>query len=201
MTPQPAPIASLTTSLRHVVRLIHASTGVPISGLAAWLDPPIPGWRVQIRPDAVVVAARPDIEDPPPSPRLAVTLTDAVTARLLDIPPVAGMPPRTVVVPLSTERIDFVLHAVPMTLTLVLSTPSTGVPRTGASVAARATRGPTPRPTIPLPESTPGTYRSAGVEWTAGFTPLDLLVGGQPLRTLVMDFTQAGTRIHLVDTT
>jgi hypothetical protein len=138
---------------------------------------------------------------PATPPKVVVTLTDGALADVLVVPPAAGRPPRTVVIDLDTAEIEHVVHPVPMTLTVVLTTPSTGAPRTGATVTARATSGPNPPPSVARPEVAPGTYRSAAVEWTAAFTPLDVLVGGQPLRTLAVDVSTSTTTVHLVDTT
>jgi hypothetical protein len=194
-------LATVTTSLRHVVRLVHASTGAPVRGLSARLEPAAYGWSVRTLPDAVVVSARKDVAEPPTPPQAVVTLTDGRVADVLVIPTIVGRPPRTIVVDLTAEQVDAPVHPVPMTLTAVLSDPTTGEPRTGVTVVATATSGPDPKPTVPLPEVEPGTYRSAPVEWTAAFTPLDLLVGGNPLRTLAVDFTRPATTIHVVDTT
>jgi len=201
MTVQPPLLATVTTSVRHAVRLVHASTGAPVRGLAARLQPAAYGWSVFTLLDTVVISARADAPEPAVPPQVVVTLTDGVVAGVLLIPPVAGMPPRTVVVDLTAERVDVPLHPVDMTLTVVLTELSTGAPRTGATVVASATSGTDPKPTVPLPEAEPGTYRSAAVEWTADFTPLDLLVGGNLLRTLALDFGTTATTIHLVDTT
>lgn len=203
MSLQPAPphLATVTTTLRHTVRLVHASTGARLRGLAAHLEPAPAGWTLRVLPDVLVVSARADAPVPATPPAVVVTLTDGALADVLVVPPVAGRPPRTIVIDLDAAEIEHVVHPVPMTLTVVLTTPSTGAPRTGATVTARATSGPNPRPSVALPEVAPGTYRSAAVEWTAAFTPLDVLVGGQPLRTLAVDVSTAATTVHLVDTT
>lgn len=193
-------LATSTRVLRHTVRVVHASTGSPVRGLAARLEPTPHGWSLRALPDAVVVSARTDVDDPASPPDLVVTLTDAAAADVLALPVVAGRPPRTLVVPLTAAVLDVPVHPVPMTLTVVLTTPSTGAPRTGRTVTARATSGPNPRPTVALPEVSPGTYRSAAVEWTAALTPADLLVGGVLLRTLAVDPTRPATTVHLVDT-
>lgn len=194
-------LATSTTELRHTVRVVHASTGRPVRGLRARLEPAPHGWGLRVTPGVVVVTARTDLEDPPSPPTAVLTLTAGARADVLVVPPVAGRPPRTVEVPLTSAELAVALHPVPMTLSAMLTRPSTGAPRTGAAVVARATSGAAPRPEIPLPETDPGTYRSAPVEWTAAFTPLDLLVDGSPLRTLTVDFTAGATRVHLVDTT
>jgi hypothetical protein len=191
----------VTTTLRHTVRLVHASTGARLRGLDAHLEPAPAGWSLRVLPDVLVVSARADAPVPATPPAVVVTLTDGALADVLVVPPVAGRPPRTIVIDLDAAEIEHVVHPVPMTLTVVLTTPSTGAPRTGATVTARATSGPNPRPSVALPEVAPGTYRSAPVEWTAAFTPLDVLVGGQPLRTLAVDVSTATTTVHLVDTT
>jgi hypothetical protein len=86
-------------------------------------------------------------------------------------------------------------------LTLDLRTPGSSAPRAGRTVVARATAGPNPKPTVPLPEGVPGIYRSAPVTWTAAFIPLDLLVDGNLLRQLTVDLSRAETLVRLVDTT
>ena len=194
-------LATVTTTLRHRVRLVHASTGVPIAGLAARLLPHPYGWSLRTMADAVIVAARTDVAVPPAPPQLAVRVTDGATADVLALPPVPDQPPRTVLVNLTAEEIDVPVDPVPMTLTVVLTTPSTGAPSVGHTVTARATSGPTPKPTIDLLEVDSGVYRSAPVAWTAVFTPSDLLVDGSLLRTLAVDFSTTATRAHLVDTT
>jgi hypothetical protein len=198
-------LATVTTTLRHRVRLVHASTGVPITGLAARLLPHPYGWSMRTTPDMVVVAARTDVAAPPAPPQLAVRVTAGATADMLVLPPMPDQPPRTVLVDLTAEEIDVPVEPVPMTLTVVLTTPSSGAPSTGHIVTARATSGPNPKPTVDLPEVDPGidpgVYRSAPVTWTAVFTPSDLLVDGSLLRTLAVDFSTTATRVHLVDTT
>jgi len=194
-------LATVTTTLRHTVRLVHASTGARLTGFDAHLEGAPAGWVLRVLPDVLVVSARADAPVPVVPPTVVVTLTDGVLADVLVVPPVAGRPPRTFVIGLDAVEVEHLVHPVPMTLTVVLTTPSTGSPRTGATVTARATSGPNPRPSVALPEVAAGTYRSAPVEWTAAFTPLDVLVGGQPLRTLTVDVTTSATRVDLVDTT
>ncbi|MEX5301260.1 hypothetical protein [Kocuria sabuli] len=194
-------LATSTTELRHTIRVVHASTGRPVRGLAARLEPVPHGWSLRVTRGIVVVVARTDVEDPSSPPTAVLTLTDEALAGVLVLPPVDGRPPRTVKAPLTDTELEVVLRPVPMTLSAVLTQPADGAPRTGAEVVARATSGPDPRPEVRLPELMPGTYRSAPVEWTAAFTPLDLLVDGSLLRTLTVDFTAGATRIRLVDTT
>jgi hypothetical protein len=194
-------LATVTTTLRHTVHLVHASTGARLRGLDAHLEGAPAAWSLRVLPDVLVVSARGDAREPVTPPSVVVTLTDGALADVLVVPPVADRPPRTLVISLDADEVDHVVHPVPTTLTVVLTTPSTGAPRTGATVTARATSGPDPRPSVALPEVAPGTYRSAPVEWTAAFTPLDVLVGGQPLRTLTVDVGTTATRIDLVDTT
>lgn len=195
-------LAEVTTTLRHRVRVVHSSTRVPIPGVVARLDPAPYGWSLRTLPDGTtVVSARDDVVAPAAPPDLVVTIVDGRAADVLVIPALPDQPPSTVVVSLAAAEIDTVLHPVPMTLTVVLTTPSTGAPRTGRTVVARARSGPNPKPTIALPEVAPGTYRSAAVEWTSAFLPADLLVGGSLLRVLTIDLSTKATRVHLVDTT
>ncbi|MPY55740.1 hypothetical protein [Streptomyces spongiae] len=194
-------IATSNTRLRHRVRLVHASTGAPIGPLSARLTAARHGWAVRTVPDGVVVTARTDVAAPPTPPQLAVTVTDGALAQLLVFPPAPGLPPRTLLVELDTADIELPLHPVPMTLTATLVAPSTGAPRSGRTVTARATKGPGPKPEIALPEVAPGVYASAPAEWTAAFTPAELLVDGTLLRTVSMNGLSVATRIRLVDTT
>ena len=196
-----AHLATVTTTLRHTVRLVHSSTGARLRGLDAHLEPAPAGWTLRVLPDVLVVSSRADAPVPVTPPKVVVTLTDGALADVLVVPPLAGRPPRTFVVDLTAPEVELAVHPVPTTLTVVLTTPSTGAPRTGAAVTARATSGPDPKPSVALPEAAPGSYRSPAVEWTAAFTPLDVLVDGQPLRTLTVDVSTSTTTVHLVDTT
>ncbi|MFI6567426.1 hypothetical protein [Streptomyces sp. NPDC050534] len=193
--------ATSTTRLKHHVRIVHASTGAPIGPLTARLTEPRYGWGTRTVPDGVVVTARTDVAAPPVPLRLAVTVTDSVLAQLLVFPPAPGQPPHTVVVELAGAEIEQALHPVRMTLTVTLVAPSTADPQTGRTVTARATKGPNPKPTIALPEVEPGVYASDPTEWTAAFTPAELLVDGDRLRTVSMNGPFVATRIRLVDTT
>lgn len=194
-------LATVTTRLQHHVRLVHASTGTPITGVAARLRPQAFGWSTRVAGPSVVVASRDDAPPPAAPLALAITVLDGAAADVLVIPPVVDEPPHTVVVPLTAAEIDVPLPPVPMTLTVVLTTPSTGAPRTGRTVVARARSGPNPKPTIALPEVSPGVYTSAAVQWTSAFVPADLLVGTRLLRVFSIDLSTTTTRIHLVDTT
>jgi len=194
-------IAISTTVLRHRVRLLHASTAAPLGPLRARLLSTPHGWMVRPVTDGVIVTARQGVPHPDTPPQLAVTLVPPFWRDLLVFPPLPVQPPRTVVVGLVADEIDVSLHPVPMTLTVGLTTPATGAPRTGRTVVARATGGPDPKPTIALPETGPGIYTSASAEWTARFMPCDVLVDGDALRTVAMDLTSTVTRIRLVDTT
>jgi hypothetical protein len=194
-------LGTTTTVLRNEVRLVHASTGKPIGPVSARLTPARYGWAVRSVDDTVVVSKRADLADPPVLPKLIVTLLDGRLADLLQFPAVAGLPPRTVRVNLGPATVDVALHPTPMVLEVVLTTATTGAPRTGRTLVARATSGPNPKPVIALPEASPGLYRSAAVEWTQQFVPADLLVNGNQLRTLSIDVSQTTTRVHLVDTT
>lgn len=195
-------LAEVTTRLRHQVRVVHSSTGEPITGVVARLDPAPYGWSLRTLPGGTtVVTARDGVAAPAVPPDLVITVVDGLAADVLVIPTLLDRPPNTVVAGLTAAEIDISLHPVPMTLTVVLTTPSTGVPRTGRTVIARARSGPNPKPTISLPEVSPGTYTSAAVEWPSAFLPADLLVGGNPLRVLSIDLSTKATRVHLVDTT
>lgn len=197
------PIAVSTTRLRHHVRLVHASTGAALTPLRARLVPAPVGWVARPAADGVVVTTRDGLPAPADEPELAVTLGAAPWGEVLDLPDLPGQPPRTVMVALDagTDEIDVPVAPVPMTLEVHLAEASTGDPATGLDVLARATRGPSPRPEVPLPETDQGTYVSAAVVWTAALTPFDLVVEGDLLRTAAMDFTTRATRVRLVAST
>lgn len=187
-----------TTRLRHEVRLVHASTGEVLGPLQGRLLDPVPGWVARPGGDAVVVIAREGLPEPVAPPRLAVTLQPAWWREVLAFPPAPGQPERTVVVPLDAATKTVRLHPTRMTLVVRLTEPSTGEPRTGRTVRARAHSG---SATIALPEGDPGVYTSALVEWTTAFTPCEVLVDGDLLRTVSLDFTTSSTSIRLVDVT
>jgi len=194
-------IATATTRQLHHVRLLHSSTGLPVGPLSARLVPPTFGWHTRVVTDGAVVIGRTEIVNPAAPPKLVLTVTDGRAADMLVIPPAAGQPARTVLVDLTKAEIEKSLHPVPMTLQVALVLPSTGKPATGRALVAKAKAGANPKPTIPLAEVEPGIYQSNAVEWTARFTPFDLLVGAKLLRTLSIDLTSTSTSIRLVDTT
>lgn len=191
-------IAVSTTTLRHQVRLVHASTGAVLGPLRARLLDAAPTWVARPGGDAVVVTARAGSPEPTTPPRLAVTLEPAWWGEVLAFPPAPDQPPRTVVVDLDADEIEVELHPVPMRLAVHLTEPSTGDPSEDRTVTARATTGAS---TIAFTEGDPGVYTSAAVEWTAAFTPCELLVDGDLLRTVSVDFTTSTTSVRLVDVT
>jgi hypothetical protein len=148
---------------------------------------------VRVRGADVLVITQDPAAAPAVAPTLVLAVADPRTAGVLAAPSAR--------IPLTAATITHDFAPVPMVLELVLVRTGTGEPRTGATVTARATSGPTPRPTIALPEVGPGVYRSAAVVWTAAFHPLDLLVGPRVLRRVTPDLTTTLTRVHLVDTT
>jgi hypothetical protein len=156
-------------------------------------------WVARPGGDAIVVTSRAGLPDPATPPRLAVTLEPAWWRDVLDFPD--DQPERTVVVDLDDPVVVVRLRPTLMRLVVHLTEPSTGDPQTNKTVEARATTGSEPRPTIPLAETDIGVYTSADVEWTDEFTPSELLVDGELLRTVSMDFTTSTTSIRLVDVT
>lgn len=191
-------IAVSTTTLRHHVRLVHASTGAVLGPVSGRLVDPVPGWVARPGGAGIVVTSRLGPPEPTATPRLAVTLEPAWWGEVLDLPPVADQPPRTVVVDLDVEEIDVEVQPLPMRLVVHLAVPATGEPQEDKTVTVRATTGSS---TIDLPETAAGVYTSAAVPWTAAFTPCELLVDGELLRTVSMDFTTSTTSVRLVDVT
>ncbi len=185
-------IATTTVRLANRVRMRHTSTGRTIP-VAARLDAVPYGWSLRVRGDEAIVSVRDGAPIPTTAPTLTLTVAEPRLALLVGTPSLSTG--------LVAADITLDVAPVPMALAVELTTPSTGAPRTGRTVTARATSGPNPRPTVPLPEAAPGVYRSGPFLWTAAFTPLDLLVGGVLLRQLTVDFATAETRVRLVDTT
>ncbi len=213
--------ATVTTTQRHLVRVIHASTRRPITALHAQLRVRDPHrWSVRIAAGTIVCVGRdigglrptpapasPAVDPAPaapgsgPGPVLVVTIADGAVAQLLDLPPVPGLPAAGVEVPLTEPEVEVALPAVAQVLEVILADPA-GDPRTGARLTARARRGPAAHPDIAVVETAdPGVYRSAPTRWTADLTPADLLVDGRILRGFAMDFARRTTRLRAVDTT
>lgn len=186
-------LATTTVRLVHHVQLRHTVTGRPLGPLTARLDVVPYGWSLRVRGEDVVVTARDGVAPPAAPPTLTVSVADPLVAVRLATPVVDVL--------LTTAQITVDVEPSPMTLAVELSAP-TGAAQVGRTVTARAVSGPTPRPTLPLPETTtPGTYRCAPVTWTDAFVPLDLMVNGTLLRQLTVDLTRAESRVRLVDTT
>ena len=186
-------LASRRFRLAHRVSARHASTGAPITGIRATMAVLPAGWSIRTRGGDVLVTVRDGAPVPVVVPALHLAVQDPHWAGLLAQPAVD--------VALTTPALTLDFAAVPMRLTIDLLRPNDGAARTGATLVARATSGPNPRPTIALPEIAPGTYRSAEVLWTAALTPMDLLVNTRLLGRALIDFTRSETRIRLVDTT
>ncbi len=193
-----------TLRVEHVVRATHASTGQPIGQLdATWVGRPPPGRLLKVIGGTVVVsvderylppAGAPPPAAPPAIPRVNLAVRDLALSLRLAAPTVE------VALDAPVKSVDF--EPLPMTLTVDLVRPGvgpTGGPSTGRTVEARATNA----TRIPLPEvaGTPGTYRSTARVWTAGFNPLDLLVGNTLVRRVAIDFARSETRITVVDPT
>jgi hypothetical protein len=140
---------------------------------------------------------------PPPEPPdiiLRLTVPDGPVAWRLGVAH-KDLPLKAYV---TTERLE---HAVafepaPMTLTVDLVRPGAGAnggASTGRTVEARARNA--VREPLPEVAGEPGTYRSAARVWTAGFNPLDLLVGNTLVRRIAIDVTRTDTRVTVVDPT
>ena len=190
--------------VEHVVRAVHASTGQPIDQIdASWVGEPPLGRLIRVVAGTVVVSAderflppagAPPPAVPPPAPRILIAVRDLALARRLAAPSVE------VALDVPVKEVGF--DPVPMTLAVDLVRPGVGPnggPSTGRLVEARASNA----TRVPLPEvaGTPGTYRSAARLWTAGFNPLDLLVGNTLVRRVAIDFGRSETRVTVVDPT
>jgi hypothetical protein len=194
---------SITTlsdrTLAHQVRLLHDSTGRPLTPTNPFLIPRLHGWTLRIVEGRVVVVVPTGLTPPAVPPLLDVLIADAVVADLLSLPPSApDQRPRSVRVPLTAGTVDVVLKPVAMTLAVVLTRPD-GAPSTGRTVKASGASG----PDIPLVETaTAGTYESVAVVWDHRYTPAELVIDGTLLdHKVAVDLRSAKTRLHVVDTT
>ena len=184
----------------HVVRATHAATGGPIAPLdASWAASPPRGALIKVIGGTVVVSIDERFESAPgappaPTPRLRLAVADGALARRLATPEIS--------VALDAEAKEVAFDPIPMTLAVDLVRPGAGPnggPSTGRVVEGRASNA----SRVPLPEvaGSPGTYRSAARVWTAGFNPLDLLVGNTLVRRVALDFASTETRVTVVDPT
>jgi len=201
-------LGTTTTELRHRIRLVHATTGQPITPVAVAPAPLALGWFARVvGPDVIVTATTSDAGSAarPAPTTLDVVIVDGALADVLALPaPAPDQPPNSIRVALGVPgppgppEIEVPVTPVPMTLTVVLTGQGGTTPSTGRTVAVRGTSG----TTIALPETaTPGTYRSTALTWTADHHPGDLRVDGQSVRKVAVDVTRADTRIHVVDPT
>lgn len=192
-------IKTTTVGLKHLIRLRHASTGEPVTPVRARLVEITPdgavdhlphGWSVRVRGGDVIVVARDGVKAPAVPLKVRVTVADPVVAMRLHEP--------TVDLDLAVGSHSFQPADMAVVIDLVNQD---GAPRTGRTLLARATSGPNPKPTVPLPEEAPGVYRSVPTRWTAALQPFDLMVNAVLLRKVAVDFTRKETRVRLVDTT
>ena len=200
--------------VEHVIRATHASTGRPIEPLeAAWKDPDaVPlGKQLKVLRGTVLVAMdqrflppepEPGAPTPPEPPDITLTLTvpdGPVAWRLGDLDKELALKAFVKTAELSHE---VAFEPIPMTLTVVLVRPGAGPnggPSAGKTVEARASNA-VREPLLEV-AGKPGTYRSAARVWTAGFNPLDLLVGNTLVRRISIDFGRTDTRVTVVDPT
>jgi hypothetical protein len=205
----PGPDETAVLKVEHIVRATHASTGQPIAPLdAGWKDPPPPGKLISILGGTVVVSMDQRLLPVKPIggyaqlPKLTlrVLVPDGPVARLL-----ADLDKELVVAQIvESGEVDHAVEFEPIPMTLTVDLVRTGAgpnggPSTGKTVEARASNG--TREPLPEVAGEPGTYRSAARVWTAGFNPLDLLVGNTLVRRISIDFSRTDTRVTVVDPT
>lgn len=200
-------LESSALRVEHVVRANHASTGQPIDQLdATWVGRPPNGRLLKVIGGTVVVSVDerylPPAGAPPPVPPAAPAAILRIRLAVRDLALSLRLAAPTVEVALDAPVKAVEFEPVPMTVTVDLVHPGVGPnggPSTGKTVEARATNA----TRIPLPElaGTPGTYRSAARVWTAGFNPLDLLVGNTLVRRVAIDFARSETRVTVIDPT
>ena len=211
---RPNPAERSVLKVEHIIRARHASTGKPIEPLeAAWKDSEeVPlGKQLKVLRGTVLVAMdqrflppEPEPGDPPllepPDITLTVSVPDGpVASRLGDVDKELALKAFVTTVELKHE---VAFEPIPMTLTVDLVRPGAGPnggPSAGKTVEARASNA-TREPLLEV-AAEPGTYRSAARVWTAGFNPLDLLVGNTLVRRISIDFGRTDTRVTVVDPT
>jgi hypothetical protein len=172
------------------------------------MTPPPPGKLVSIHAGTVSVSMdQRHLPDRPPGgysqlPKLTlrIAVPDAPVARVLADADKEIVVDQVVEAAEVTHALEF--EPIPMTLTVDLVRPGAGQsggPSTGRTVEARASNA--TREPLPEVAGEPGTYRSASRVWTAGFNPLDLLVGNTLVRRIAIDFGRTDTRVTVVDPT
>ena len=207
-------LETVITRVEHVIRATHASTGEPITPLdATFKSDRRLGQDLKVVAGTVVITMDlrlrklPEPGVTPPKPVVTVSVPEGPVARRLadldrDVTLDEVVEPATPDLPLVPNEYAVAFDPVPMTLAVDLVRPGAGPaggPSTGKTVEARASNA----TRIALPElaGTPGTYRSAARVWTAGFNPLDLLVGNTLVRRIAIDFARTETRVTVVDPT
>ena len=211
---RPHPAEQSALKVEHIIHATHASTGKPIEPLeAAWKDPDtVPlGKQLKVLRGTVLVAMdqrflppKPEPGHPPPPdpPDITLTLTvpdGPVAWRLGDLDKELALKAYVETAELNHE---VAFEPIPMTLTVDLVRPGAGPnggPSAGKTVEARASNA-VREPLLEV-AGKPGTYRSAARVWTAGFNPLDLLVGNTLVRRISIDFGRTDTRVTVVDPT
>jgi len=186
-------IATSTATTKHVVRLMHAATGKPLTSIrlapVAW---PF-GWWARVVDGAVVVASTATTDGPA---EIDVVVTDGLLASVLDFPtPGPGQPINSVRVPLTAVEIDVPIDPTELTLSVVV-TGATG-PAAGLDVKVRGASG---SPTVTLTQGAPGVYSATRV-WGADLINADLRIGSTTVRKVSLDYGHTETRIHVVDPT
>jgi hypothetical protein len=181
-------LATTRTTIRHHVRVRHATTHRSVTPLAAQLEAPAPWWW-SVRPvDGGVVVFAPDGRREPTAPlELTLRVTDPVTATMLSAPEAR--------IRLTAAELVHEFQPVRQTVT-VLVVDRQGTPRTGVTVRAVPTSG-SPI-ALPAVAGSPGTYRSAQRTWLFADTPFELQVEGRPVDRFGVDPTRLDTRLHVV---
>lgn len=201
-------IATTTAATQHVIRLVHSSTGNPITAIRlapiAWPT----GWWARVVDGAVVVAAvlapeTPETAGPIPEPPLTagpasvdVIVTDGLLASVLDFPtPEPDQPPHSVRVALAAAEIDVLIDPVQLTLTVVVN--GDAGPAKNLDVEVRGASG---SPIVTLDEVEDGVYSATRV-WGEDLINADLRIGDHPVRKVSLDYGHTETRIYVVDPT
>jgi hypothetical protein len=184
-------LATTTATTQHVVRLVHASTGKPITAIRVAPLPWPTGWWARAVDGAVVVGSTSSTDGPS---SIDVIVTDGVLASVLDLPPLApDQPLNSVRVPLSAPTIDVPINPTQLTLTVIVAG-DTG-PSGGLDVKVRGASG---SPSVTLAEGAPGVYSATRV-WGANLINADLRIGSTTVRKVSLDYGHTETRIHVVD--
>jgi hypothetical protein len=179
----------------HRIRVVHGGTGRPYAGIeAALTDPVWPHWLLRVRGADVVLATHDRFAaDRPANTPVELHVTDLLLLERFANNGVAAITLRR------NLDTDVTLTLTPTLVTLEVELVNRlGAAHTGLTVAAESTGG----FNVPLPEVTPGIYRSAAAMWPPALQPFRITDGvgavlSQPGQVAI-DYTRPVTRVRQI---